>query len=234
MLNETKTENPTPLTLTTKYARLTESDDPKFKIKRLNAASLSDVELISVVMNCHVECARDLMSIVGDINELGKKDRQELEGVPGIGSSKVSALIAALELGRRRAMRLPNSKNQIRSSQDIAEYIRVKVRDLNYEIFGVIFLNRANKITSEEIISMGGITGTVADPRIIFRKAVMNCSTSIILYHNHPSGNLKPSRADEEITQKIKSAGQLLDIKVLDHMIVSDEGYYSFMDEGVL
>jgi DNA repair protein RadC len=122
----------------------------------------------------------------------------------------------------------------IKSSREIASYLKTVLQDFQYEVFAVIFLNRANKIKHFEIVSKGGIAGTVADPRIILKKAILEEASSIILSHNHPSGNVKPSKADEEITQKIKQAAALVDIKVLDHIIVSDEGYFSFADEGLL
>ena len=116
----------------------------------------------------------------------------------------------------------------------MAAYLKEQFRDLSYEVFAVIFLNRANKIVHFEIISRGGITGTVADPRIILKLALHHGATSIIISHNHPSGNLQPSNADNEITKKIKMAAELIDVKLLDHIIVSEEGYYSYLDEGNL
>jgi DNA repair protein RadC len=125
-------------------------------------------------------------------------------------------------------------KHIIGSSGDIARYLQIKLKDHRHEVFAVLFLNRANKVNHFEIISEGGITGTVADPRIILRKALEEDAVNIILCHNHPSGSLKPSRADEELTKKIKAAALLLDIAVVDHIIVSEDGYYSFADEGIL
>jgi DNA repair protein RadC len=125
-------------------------------------------------------------------------------------------------------------KPVVSSSADIAEYLKTKLKDYRHEVFAVLFLNRANKINHFEIVSEGGITGTVADPRIILRKALEQDAVNIILCHNHPSGSLKPSRADEQLTAKIKEAARFIDITVLDHIIVSEDGYYSFADEGVL
>jgi len=125
-------------------------------------------------------------------------------------------------------------KTTVRSSRDIAQYLQASLKDYSYEVFAVIFLNRANKINHFEIISKGGITGTVADPRVILKKALEEDATSIVLCHNHPSGNLQPSRADEELTKKIKDAASYFDIKIIDHIIVSEEGFYSFADEGIL
>lgn len=119
-------------------------------------------------------------------------------------------------------------------SRDIAEFLRAKLQYMKREVFVVVFLNRANKIMHYEVISEGGITGTVADPRVIIKKALEHDAVNIILCHNHPSGSTKPSRQDEELTQKIKEAARFLDIRVIDHIIVSEEGYYSFADEGIL
>jgi DNA repair protein RadC len=136
-------------------------------------------------------------------------------------------------LGRRQAATYLE-KTVIRSNSDPAQQLRTTIKDFSYKIFVVLFLNKANKINHFEIISRGGITGTFADPRIILKKALEEDATSIVLCHNHPSGILKPSRADEELTYKIKEAAKYFDIAVMDHIIVSEEGYYSFSDEGIL
>jgi len=139
-----------------------------------------------------------------------------------------------MELGRRRQATANREKAIVTSSGDVANYLQTLLRDYKHEVFAVLFLNRSNKINHFQIISEGGITGTVADPRIILKKALEEDAVSIILCHNHPSGSLKPSKADEELTYKIKEAAKYFDIKVLDHLIVSDDGYYSFADEGLL
>jgi DNA repair protein RadC len=154
--------------------------------------------------------------------------------IKGIGEAKAVTIAAALELGRRRQALASLEKSVVSSSTDIAGYLQTRLKDYRHEVFAVLFLNRANKINHFEIVSEGGITGTVADPRIILKKALEEDAVNIILCHNHPSGSLKPSRADEELTHKIKEAARYLDIKVLDHIIVSDAGYFSFADEGIL
>jgi DNA repair protein RadC len=154
--------------------------------------------------------------------------------IKGVGEAKAITIAAALELGRRRQEAPLMAKNMIGSSSDIAAYLQGKFRDLRREVFAVLFLNRSNKINHFEVVSEGGITGTVADPRIILRKALEHDAVSIILCHNHPSGSLKPSRADEQLTNKIKDAAAFFDIKLLDHIIVSENGYYSFADDGLL
>jgi DNA repair protein RadC len=154
--------------------------------------------------------------------------------VKGIGEAKAVIITAAMELGRRRQAALALDCPIITSSRDVALYLQQLFQDYRHEVFVVLFLNRANKIRHSEIISSGGITGTVADPRIIMKKALEQEAVALILSHNHPSGNLKPSKADEELTYKIREAAKLLDIKVMDHIIVSTEGYFSFADEGLL
>ena len=182
-----------------------------------------------------VELAKEILKL-GDnnLNELGKLSIKELQKIKGIGEAKAIIIAASLELGRRRHASLALEKTVIKTSTDIAQYLRATIKDFNYEVFAVLFLNKANKINHFEIISRGGLTGTVADPRIILKIALEQEATSIVLCHNHPSGNLRPSRADEELTQKIKNAAHFLDIVVMDHLIVSEEGFYSFADGGLL
>lgn len=169
-----------------------------------------------------------------NLQELGRLAPKEIAAISGIGNAKAAMVCAALELGRRRHASLPLDKKQVTSSSDIARFLQVRLQDLRHEVFAVLFLNRANRINHFEIVSEGGITGTVADPRIILKKALEQNAVSIIVCHNHPSGNLRPSRADELLTQKLKEAALLLDITMLDHIIVSDQGYYSFADEGYI
>ena len=154
--------------------------------------------------------------------------------IKGIGEAKAITISAALELGRRRQAGEILEKPVLKDSRDVALYMQSILSDQQQELFAVVFLNQANKVNHVEIISQGGITGTVADPRLILKKALEKNAVSLILCHNHPSGSLKPSRADEELTHKIGEAAKFFDIKVLDHLIVSEEGYYSFADEGLL
>ena len=216
-------------------------DRPREKLLTKGAVTLSDSELLAILINngnkekSAVELAKDILRLGNhNLNELGKLTLKEFQKVKGIGEAKAITIVAALELGRRRHAGTYLEKPIIRSSTDLAQYLRISIKDYNYEVFGVVFLNKANKINHFEIISRGGITGTVADPRIILRKALEEDATSIVLCHNHPSGNLKPSRADEDLTHKIKEAAKYFDIVVMDHIIVSEEGYYSFADEGIL
>lgn len=217
------------------------TERPREKLLSTSPENLSDSELIAILLHhgtrekSAVDLAREIL-LLGDNNlhELGKLSIKELMNIKGIGEAKAVTIAAALELGRRRDANPIKEKKQVTESRDIAGFLKARLQDLTYEVFAVIFLNRANRIIHFEIISRGGITGTVADPRIILKKALEEEAVSIILCHNHPSGNLTPSRADELLTQKIKEAALLLDIRVLDHIIVSEMGYYSFADEGVL
>jgi DNA repair protein RadC len=205
------------------------------------ATSLSNSELIAILINngsknkTAVELAKDILKLGRDnLNELGKLSLADFQQIKGIGKAKAIIIAAALELGRRRQAAAILEKITIRSSKDLAEYLRVHLKDLSHEVFAVVFLNQANKIKHFQVISQGGITATVADPRVILKIALSADATSIVLCHNHPSGNLQPSHADEELTKKIKEAASYLDIKLIDHIIVSEEGYYSFADEGRL
>ena len=214
-------------------------DRPREKMLNKGAPALSNSELIAILINngsknkTAVELAKEILKLGQDnLNELGKLTLKDFQQIKGIGKAKAITIAAALELGRRRQAASILEKSKIRSSRDIAQYLQASLKDLTHEVFAVVFLNQANKIKHFEIISHGGITATVADPRIILKKALAEEATAIVLCHNHPSGNLQPSNADEELTRKIKEAAALLDIKVIDHIIVSEEGYYSFADEG--
>lgn len=216
-------------------------DRPREKLALKGPAALSDSELIAILIsNGHkeksaVDLAKEILKLGNNnLNELGKLSIASLKKIKGIGEAKAITIAAALELGRRRHAGLPLEKTVITNSKQIAEYLKTMIKDYTYEVFGVLFLNQSNKINHFEIISKGGITGTVADPRVILKKALDAEATSIILCHNHPSGSLKPSRADEQLTAKIKEAARYLDITVVDHLIVSEQGYYSFADEGLL
>jgi len=206
------------------------------------ADTLSNSELLAILINngtqqkTAVDLAKELLQrINNDLAKLSKLSVKEILHlkIKGIGEAKAIAICAALELSNRRNA-TENKKEIITSSKDIATYLQALFQYKKHELFVVVFLNRANKILHREIISEGGITGTIADPRIILKKALEQNATSIILSHNHPSGSLKPSKQDEILTQKIKEAANFLDIIVMDHIIVSDEGYYSFADEGIL
>ena len=216
-------------------------DRPREKLLSKGKETLSDSELIAILLNSGsgkesaIDVAKKVLRLGEDnLDELGKVSIKDLMSIKGIGEARAVTLVAALELGRRRHGSSLLDKKRIHSSMELAEYLKASLKDHAYEVFAVVFLNRSNKIKHFEIISKGGLTHTIVDPRIIFLKAIEVQATSIVLCHNHPSGNLRPSRADEEITAKLKNAGKLLDINVVDHLIVSDEGYYSFADEGMI
>lgn len=218
-----------------------EDDRPREKLLTKGAAALSDSELLAILINngykekSAVALAKEVLQLSNNnLNELGKMMPVDFEKIKGIGEAKSITITAALELGRRRHAATALEKKVVRTSHDIAEYLRAMIKDFSYEVFAVLFLNKSNKINHFEVLSKGGITGTVADPRIILKKALEVNATSLVLCHNHPSGSLKPSRADEDLTKKIKEAAGYLDIAVLDHIIVSEEGYYSFSDEGLM
>lgn len=214
---------------------------PREKLLLNGADKLSNAELLALLIcngtreHTAVDLAREMLRLGKDnLMEMGKLSVRELMKIKGIGEAKAISIVAALELGRRRQSSLPAVKSIVTCSSDIARFLQAKLQDQRREVFAVLFLNRSNKINHFEIVSEGGITGTVADPRIILRRALEEDAVSIILCHNHPSGSLKPSRADEQLTGKIRDAARLMDIQVLDHIIVSDSGYYSFADEGLL
>jgi DNA repair protein RadC len=218
-----------------------ESDRPREKLLSKTPIHLTDSELLAILINQGtkeknvVELAKELLHTVeNNLNELGKLEIHDLLKIKGIGKVKAVVILAALELGRRRHNTGALEKSVVRDSHQVAGYLRVKLQDLSREVFAVIFLNQANRVNHFEVVSEGGITGTVADPRLILKKALDSHAVSIILCHNHPSGNLKPSKADEELTIKIREAARFFDIKVIDHIIVSHDGFFSFADEGLL
>ena len=216
-------------------------DRPREKMLAKGAEALSNSELLAIMINngtkskSAVDLAKEILRLGSDnLNELGKITLKDFQQIKGIGQAKAITIAAALELGRRRQAAATLEKPVVQTSKDIAQYLKAVLKDFTYEVFAVLFLNRANKINHFEIISRGGITATVADPRIILKKALEEDATSIVLSHNHPSGSLKPSKADKELTKKIIEAAKYLDINVIDHIIVSEEGYYSFADDGIL
>ena len=216
-------------------------DRPREKLLSLGAGNLSNSELLAILIHngnrekTAVDLGKEVLQLgKNNLDELRKLTVKELTRVKGIGLAKAITLVAAIELGRRRQTAAILEKQVVTCSNDIALFLQNRLKDLRHEVFAVLFLNKANKVNHFEIISEGGITGTVADPKLILKKALEENAVNLILCHNHPSGSLKPSRADELLTAKIKEAARLLDMTVLDHIIVSDAGYYSFADEGLL
>jgi DNA repair protein RadC len=216
-------------------------DRPREKLQQKGPGSLSNSELLGILIGSGspeksaVALAREVMELSkNNLEDLGKLSLKEIQQVKGIGVARAIIIAAALELGRRREAGSSRQKMRFKSSGEIARYLKALLKDKNSEHFVVIYLNQSNSLLCHKIISSGGITGTVADPRIILKTALEESATSIILSHNHPSGNLKPSIADEQLTQKIKQAAALMDIKILDHLIITNDGYFSFADQGLL
>lgn len=218
-----------------------EEDRPREKLLLKGRAALSDAELIGILIGSGtaklsaVDVAKLILNAVdNDLNALARLTVKELQKHKGIGEAKAISIVAALELGRRRKDAAPVVKTRITCSTDIYEYIRPHLLDLPHEEFWIILLNRANTIMKKIQISSGGVAGTVADPKIIFKHALENLASAIILVHNHPSGQLKPSAADISLTKKLQEAGKVLDLPILDHLIFTDSSYYSFADEDIL
>jgi DNA repair protein RadC len=218
-----------------------EEDRPREKLLLKGKAALSDAELIGILIGSGtpkltaVDVGKIILNAVNnDLNELAKLSVNDLTKHPGIGEAKAISIVSALELGRRRKETASAAKTKITCSTDIYQYIRPQLQDLPHEEFWVILLNRANVVMKKLPVSTGGVAGTVADPKLIFKQAIETLASAVILVHNHPSGNLKPSSADITLTKKMKEAGAFLDLPILDHIIFSDTGYYSFADEGIL
>jgi len=216
-------------------------DRPREKLYSKGTSSLSDAELLAILIGSGtrnrsaVDLGRELLMRAGNnLNTLGKLSIAELRTIRGIGSARAVTIAAALELGRRRKLAEIPELPQIKCSRDVFDIISPYVADISHEEFWILFLNRSNKVITTMKLSQGGISGTVTDVRIILKKAIENLASGIIVCHNHPSGNLNPSESDSRITQKIKEAGALMDIQLLDHLIISDKDYYSFADNGML
>lgn len=217
-------------------------DQPRQKLLSKGAQNLSDSELLAILINNGIPGKSALtlsMELLrncrNDLNTMGNMSVKSIckLGIKGLGEAKAIYIAAALELGLRRHL-IVVKKDIIKSSGDIAEYLKARLAHKTQEVFGILFLNRGNRIIDFELISEGGITGTVVDIRIVMKKALIHDAVSIVLCHNHPSGNLQPSKSDELITLKIKEAAAMFDIHLLDHIIVSMDGHYSFADNSKL
>ncbi|MBC7606958.1 MAG: DNA repair protein RadC [Burkholderiales bacterium] len=218
-----------------------EDDKPREKLMNKGKAALSDAELIAILIGSgsRNETAVDLSkrmlsSVENNLNTFGKLSLSQLIAFKGIGEAKAISLLAAMELGRRRRAEEAVVCLKIRSSQSIFEMMQPLIGELFHEEFWIIFLNNSNKVISKSQLSKGGITGTLVDVRLVYKTAIEVSAVGIILCHNHPSGALQPSEADKQITQKLKLAGESLDIKVLDHLIITETNYFSFSDAGIL
>ncbi|MFI5164310.1 MAG: DNA repair protein RadC [Bacteroidia bacterium] len=218
-----------------------EEDRPREKLLGKGRHVLTDAELIAILIGSGskketaVELSKRILSqFENNLNAIAKLSVQDLMKFKGIGEAKAISIVAALELGRRRKETETLKREKITSSKDIFENFQSQFMDLPHEEFHVLLLNRSNTIIRKEFVSRGGVSGTVVDPKIIFKIALEHLASSIILCHNHPSGNLSPSAEDIHLTKKIKEAGTLLEIPVLDHVIFSDTCYFSFADEGMM
>jgi len=218
-----------------------EEDRPREKLIIKGKAALSDAELIAILIGSGtreksaVELARSILTSQGnDLNRLAKLTIHDLQKFNGIGEAKAISIISALELGRRRKDTEPEKRTKITSSAALYNLLKPTMLDLDHEEFWVVYCNRACQVIKKESISIGGVAGTVVDVRIIFKKALDELASSLFLIHNHPSGNMRPSQADIDLTKKLKEAGKILDITVLDHLIFTDHGYFSFADESIL
>jgi DNA repair protein RadC len=216
-------------------------DRPREKLINKGMSSLSDAELLAILISSGtkkksaVDLGRELLSIVNNnLNSLGKLSVSDLTKLHGIGQARAVTIAAALELGRRRKLAEIPESYQIKCSKDVFELFQPILSDLAHEEFWILFLNRSNKVINRMKLSQGGISGTVTDVRIVMKKAIEYLASGIIVCHNHPSGNLSPSESDNRITMKIKEAGNIMDIQLLDHLIITDKDYYSFADNGLL
>jgi DNA repair protein RadC len=216
-------------------------DRPREKLLLKGKATLSDAELIAILLGTGttklsaVDLAKNILQAVNnDLNELARLTVKDLMKIKGIGEAKAITIISALELGRRRKDFQAEEKPKIGGSADAFEILKADLLDIPHEAFWIILLNRANRVIKKHQISQGGVAGTVADPKIIFKTAVEELASGVILAHNHPSGNLTASQADIDLTKKLKESGKLLDIQVLDHIIIAGKKYFSFADEGLM
>ncbi|TYB79334.1 RadC family protein [Bizionia myxarmorum] len=218
-----------------------QDDQPREKLRDKGKAVLSDAELVAIIIGSgsRNESALDLSkrilaSVDNNLNQLGKLSLTQLMAFKGIGEAKAISIAAAMELGRRRRGEEALERKQISSSSSVFELMQPIIGELPHEEFWIIYLNNSNKVIQKQQLSKGGITGTLVDVRLVLKTALEFGAVGLILAHNHPSGTLKPSEADKQITQKLKKAGESLDIKVLDHIIVTEKAYFSFADDNLL
>lgn len=218
-----------------------ESDRPREKLNAHGKETLTNSEILAILIgsgnrteSAVALCKRILASVDNNLNALGKLSVAQLQEFKGIGEAKAISIVAGLELGRRRRADDSVNLNVITSSKSVFELMQPQIGDLAHEEFWVLYLNNSNKVIQKLQLSKGSITGTLVDVRLLLKKALEISATALILCHNHPSGTLKISDADKQITEKIKKAGMSLDIKLLDHVIVTEKGYSSFADDGIL
>ena len=218
-----------------------QDDQPREKLRDKGKSALSDAELVAILIGSGNReesavdlCKRILASVDNNLNALGKVSLKQLMDFKGIGEAKAITIAASLELGRRRKLEGAVKLEQITSSRDVYDIMQPVLGELSHEEFWILYLNNSNKILQKQQLSKGGITGTLVDVRLVLKQALEVGATALILCHNHPSGTLKASQADIDITKKLKAAALSLDIKVLDHIIVTEKAYFSFTDENIL
>ncbi|MCL4111749.1 UNVERIFIED_CONTAM: hypothetical protein GTU68_008351 [Idotea baltica] len=218
-----------------------DDDQPRYKLRHKGSAALSDSELLALLIGSGSSalsavdlCKEILHSVDGDLNALARLTLSDLMTFKGIGDAKAITISAALELGRRRQLSKVIDRPQITNSRAAYEAIAPMLYDKTHEEFWILYLSRSNRLIERVCMSVGGVSGTVVDPKLIFSKGLQILASTMILCHNHPSGQLKPSSADLRITQKLKDGGVVLDIKVVDHLIIGHRKYLSMADEGLL
>ncbi|KAA5536585.1 DNA repair protein RadC [Taibaiella lutea] len=218
-----------------------EDDRPREKMQQKGYAALSDAELLAILIQSGtkeksaVDLAREVLQLGNqNLSFLGKLSLKDFQTIKGIGLARAIAIAAALEIGRRRQLSESMEQKIITSSKQAADIFMPLMNDLHHEKFAVLCLGRNNKLLHVEFVSSGGVTGTVVDPKIIFKTALQYLSSNLIIAHNHPSGNLNPSNADKAITEKIKEGARLLDMTLMDHVIIADNKHFSFADNGLL
>jgi DNA repair protein RadC len=218
-----------------------QDDQPREKLRDKGRSVLSDAELVAILIGSGSKnesavdlSKRILASVENNLNALGKLSIKQLMEFKGIGEAKAITIAASLELGRRRRLADSRILDKIESSQSVYDLMLPILGELPHEEFWILYLNNSNKVIAKNQLSKGGITGTLVDVRLVLKKALEVSATALILCHNHPSGTLKPSNADKAITQKLKTAAISLDIKVLDHLIITEKAYLSFADDGIL
>ena len=232
-----KIEDSTPLNIKS----WSPEDRPREKLLLKGTSALSDAELVAILIGSGtpklsaVELSKKiLLQGNNNLNELARLSVKDLMKIKGIGEAKAITIVAALELGRRRKEQDPEEKPKINSSKDAFDLLKGDMMDLPNEEFWVLLMNRANKVTKKKRVSEGGVAGTVADPKIIYKMALEELASGIIVAHNHPSGNLQPSQSALDLTRKLKEAGKFLEIQLLDHIIIANQKYLSFADEGMM
>jgi len=214
-------------------------DLPRQKLLQFGIKSLSDSELISLLLTTGtknqpvITIAQEVLNKSNGLQELGRCSISDLKKVNGVGEAKAIIIVAALEIGRRREQALIPEKAKIEKSSDAFQIFSF-LADLPHEEFWILLMNRNNRVIGRKRISEGGISGTVVDSRILFKHALDLLTSSVVLCHNHPSGNVNPSESDIQLTRKLKEAGKLLDIAIVDHIIIGDKNYFSFADEGLI